>query len=68
MRLEERIARMGQIRKAYKVWSKNPEEREHLEEPIRVWEDNIKISLKNIEFEGVNCLCWGRNRDPNILL
>jgi hypothetical protein len=49
MRWEGHVASMGQKRGAYRVFAGKPEERKPLGRLRRIWEDNIKIDLQEIE-------------------
>jgi hypothetical protein len=47
------VARKGERRGAYRVWVRRPEGRKH-SEGLGLWEDNIKIDLKEIGCEGLD--------------
>jgi len=53
MRLAGYVARMGEMRNAYNILVGNPEEKRPLGRPRRRWEDNIKMDLREIWWEGV---------------
>jgi len=45
------------VRSAYRVWWKNPEEKNPLGRPRRRWENNIKVGVKETGCEGVDWVC-----------
>jgi hypothetical protein len=47
MRWAGHVARMGKRRNGYRIWVGKPEGKRPLERPIRSWEDNIKIYLRD---------------------
>jgi hypothetical protein len=48
------VARMGEVRNAYGVLVGNPERRKPLGRSRHRWEDNIRMGLREIEWEGVD--------------
>jgi len=46
------VARMRQIRNAYKILAGKPERKKSLMRPRHRWEDNIKIYLRETLWEG----------------
>jgi len=48
------VARMRQIRNAYKILAGKPERKKSLVRPRHRWEDNIKIYLRETLWEGVD--------------
>jgi hypothetical protein len=59
------VARMGEERGVYSVLVGRPEVKRPLGRPRRRWEDNIKIDLREIGFDGANwiqlaqaCVQW----------
>ena len=42
------VARMGEIRSAYRVFLGEPERKRPLGRPRRVWEDNVKMDLQEV--------------------
>jgi hypothetical protein len=54
MRWAGHVAPMGEKRNAYKVLAGKPERKRPLGRPRRRWVDNIKIYLREIEWERMN--------------
>jgi hypothetical protein len=52
MRWAGHVARMGDRRGAYRILVEKPQEKRALVRPRRRWEDNIKINLQEVEWEG----------------
>ncbi|KAJ4443847.1 hypothetical protein ANN_05634 [Periplaneta americana] len=52
LRWEGHIARMGESRNAYRVLVGRPEGKRPLGRPRRRWEDNIKMDLREVEYDG----------------
>jgi hypothetical protein len=57
MRWAGHVARMGETRNAYRILVGKPEGKRPLRRPRRRWVDNIKIGLREIGWDGVDCLC-----------
>jgi hypothetical protein len=51
---------MGDTRKAYTIFVGNTEGKRQLGRPRRIWEDNIRMDLKEIWWEGVTGYMWFR--------
>jgi hypothetical protein len=54
MRWEEHVACMGEMRNAYNILVGKSEGKNPLKRPRRKWEDNIKMHLWEILWEGVD--------------
>jgi hypothetical protein len=54
MRWAAHVARMGEGRGVYRVLVGRPEGKSPLGRPRRRWEDNIKLDLREIGFDGAN--------------
>jgi hypothetical protein len=52
MRWIRHVARMGDKRNAYRILVGNPEGKRPLGRPRRRWVDNIKMDLREIEWDG----------------
>jgi hypothetical protein len=63
MRWAGHVARMGEVRGAYNILVWRPEGRRPLRRPMRRWEDNIKMDLREIGFWGADCIHWAQDRD-----
>jgi hypothetical protein len=48
------------MRNAYKILVGKPDGKRPLRRPRHIWEDNIKMDLREIELEGVNWIHWLR--------
>jgi hypothetical protein len=62
MRLAGHVARMGEERKVYKVLVGKPEGKRPLGRPRRMWEDGIRMDLREISLGvwiGFDCLRIG---------
>jgi hypothetical protein len=55
----------GKVRHVYSVLDETPEERRPLGIPACIWEDNIKMNLREIRCEGVEWIHLAQNRDRN---
>jgi len=53
----------GETRGAYGVLVGKPEGKRPLGRPRRSWEDNIKMDLQEIEWEGMDWIDLAQNRD-----
>jgi len=56
MRSAGHVARMSEMRNAYSILVGKPEGKRLLRRPRRRWEDNIRMNLKKIEWEGVDVM------------
>jgi hypothetical protein len=54
MEWEGHVARMGEVRNAYKILVGKPEGTRPLGRPRRIWEDNIRMNLKETGCKGVD--------------
>jgi hypothetical protein len=54
---------MGERRGAYRALVGNPEGRRPLERPRRRWEDNIKMDLREVGWEGADWISLAQDRD-----
>jgi hypothetical protein len=52
----------GESRDAYRVLAGKMKERDHFEDPGRLWEDNIKVDLQQLGW-GMEWLDLARDRD-----
>ncbi|KAJ4443916.1 hypothetical protein ANN_05703 [Periplaneta americana] len=57
------VARMGESRNAYSVLVGRPEGIRHLWRPRRRWEDNIKIELREVGYDGRDWINLAQDRD-----
>jgi hypothetical protein len=62
MRWAGHVARMGDGRFVYKVLVGRPEGKMPLGRPIRRWEDNIKMDLREIGIDGENWIQLAQDR------
>jgi hypothetical protein len=51
------------VRGAYNILVGRPEGRRLLGRPMRRWEDNIKMDLREIGFGDVDWIQWAQDRD-----
>jgi hypothetical protein len=63
MRWAEHVARMGKGAGAYRILVGRPEGRIPLGRPRRRLEDNIKMDLQEVEWEGVDWIDMAQDRD-----
>jgi hypothetical protein len=63
MRWAGHVACVGERRGAYRVLLEKPLRKRPLGRPRHGWEDDIKIVLKDIVWEGVDWIGPTRNRD-----
>jgi hypothetical protein len=54
---------MGEMRNGHEILVENLKGRDHLEKNSRKWEDNIRMDLKEIGYEGVNWIHPAKVRD-----
>jgi hypothetical protein len=57
------VAGMGERRNAYRVLVRKPEGQRPLRRHRRKWEDNIKMDLKGIGWDGVDWIDLTQDRD-----
>jgi hypothetical protein len=63
MRWEGHVARMGAKRNPYRILVGKPERKRLLERPRHRWVDNIKIDLREIEWDDMDWIDLARDRD-----
>jgi len=63
MRWEGHVERMGEKRNAYKIFVGKPEGKRSRGRSWRRWEDNIRIDLREIEWEDVDWMHLSQDRD-----
>jgi len=63
MRWAGHVARVGESRIVYRVLVGKSEEKRPLESPKRKWEDNIKMDLQEVGFEGMDWIDVAQDRD-----
>jgi hypothetical protein len=56
------VARMGEDRGVYKTLVERPEGKRPLERPVRRWEDNIKMDLREIGIGGTDWIRLAQER------
>jgi hypothetical protein len=54
---------MGERRNAYRILVRNPEGRRPLGRPRLRWVDNIKMNLREVEWDGRDCIDVAQDRD-----
>jgi hypothetical protein len=57
------VARMGERRGAYRALVGKPEGRRPLRRPRRTWENNIKMDLREVGWEGADWIDLAQDRD-----
>ncbi|KAJ4437758.1 hypothetical protein ANN_13696 [Periplaneta americana] len=57
------VARMGEYRNAYRVLVGRPEGKRPLGRPRRRWEDNIKMDLREVGYDGRDWINLAQDRD-----
>ena len=57
------VARMGETRNAYRVLVGRPEGKRPLGRPRRRWEDNIKMDLREVGYDGGDWINLAQDRD-----
>ncbi|KAJ4449643.1 hypothetical protein ANN_01047 [Periplaneta americana] len=57
------VARMGESRNAYRVLVGRPEGKRPLGKPRRMWEDNIKMDLREVGYDGRDWINLAQDRD-----
>ena len=68
MRWEGHVARMGEGRGTYRVLFGKPEGKKPHERPRRRWEDNIKMDIQDVGFEGIDWIDVVQDRTSGGLL
>jgi hypothetical protein len=63
MRWAGHVARMGEKRNAYRILVGKPEGRRPLGRPRSMWVDNIKMDIREIGWDGVDCVDLAQDRD-----
>ena len=63
MRLAGHVARIGEKRNAYGTLVRKPEGKRPLARPRHGWEDNVKMDLKEIGWDGVDWVNAVEGRD-----
>ncbi|KAJ4434136.1 hypothetical protein ANN_16456, partial [Periplaneta americana] len=63
MRWAGHVARMGESRNAYRVLVGRPEGKRPLGRPRRRWEDNIKMDLREVEYDDRDWINLAQDRD-----
>jgi hypothetical protein len=63
MRWAGHVARIGEKRNAYRILVEEAEGRRPLGRPRRRWVDNIKMDLREIEWDGVDWIDMAQDRD-----
>jgi hypothetical protein len=63
MKLAGHVARMGEKRNSYRILVGKPEGKRPLRIPRRRWVDNIKIDLREIEWDGMDWIDLAQDRD-----
>jgi hypothetical protein len=63
MRWTGHVVCMGEVRGAYNILVGRPEGRRPLGRPRCIWEDNIKMDLREIGFGDVDWIHWAQDRD-----
>jgi hypothetical protein len=61
--IKEHVARMGEMRNAYNVLVGKPKGNRPLERPRRRWQDNIRMDVREIEWESVDWIYLAQDRD-----
>jgi hypothetical protein len=57
------IARMGELKNAYNILVRKPEGKIPLGRPRHRWEDNIRMDITDVGWEGVNWIHVAQDRD-----
>jgi hypothetical protein len=63
MRWARHVARMGEKTNAYRILVGKPEGKRPLGRPRRRWVDNIKMDLREIGWDGMDCIDLSQDRD-----
>jgi hypothetical protein len=57
------VKRMGEMRNAYKIFVGKPDEKRPHRRLWRRWEDNIRMNLREIGWEGVDWIHLTQDKD-----
>jgi hypothetical protein len=63
MKWARHVARMGEMINGYKVYVRKPDGNRPLGRPRRRWEDNIRMDLREVGWEGVDWIHVAQDRD-----
>ena len=63
LRCAGHVARMGARRGAYRVLVGILREGDHLEDPRRIWEDNIEMDFQEVGWGGMHWIDLAQDRD-----
>jgi hypothetical protein len=63
MRVAEHVERMGDKRNADRILVIKQEGKKQLGRPRRMWEDNIKMDLREIGWDGIDSIDLAQDRD-----
>jgi hypothetical protein len=63
MRWAGHVRRMGETRNAYRILVGKPDGKRPLGRPKRMWEDNIKMDLREIGWDGMDWIELAQDRD-----
>jgi hypothetical protein len=63
MRWAEHVARIGERMSTYRILVGKPEGKRPLRRPGRRWEDNIKMDLREIGWDGIDWIDLAQDRD-----
>jgi hypothetical protein len=58
-----KMRRVGEMRNAYKILVGKPEKKRPLERPKSRWEDNMRMYVREIGWEGVDWIHLAQDRD-----
>jgi hypothetical protein len=59
----DHVACMGEMKSAYKILVGRPKGRRPIMKPTHRWEDNIRMVLRKIGWEGVDWMCLAQDWD-----
>jgi hypothetical protein len=63
MRWAGHAAHMGKMENAYSISVGRPERKRPLRRPRHRWEDNVRMDLREIGWEGADCIHVAQDRD-----
>jgi hypothetical protein len=63
MRWPGHVAHMGELRNAYRILVQKLEGKRPLRRPGCIWEDNIRMDLREIQWEDVDWIYLAKDRD-----